>query len=85
MFLDSGKLRFTATKKAGALTRHAAAAALSERPIMNYHVKPKTIREALEALIYYAEQASPDMPDTARVENLAISIELAREALKGYE
>ena len=30
MFLDSGKLRFTATKKAGALTRHAVAAALSE-------------------------------------------------------
>ena len=52
---------------------------------MNYHVKPNTIREALEALIYYAEQASRDMPDTARVENLAVSIELAREALKGYE
>ena len=52
---------------------------------MNWHTKPETIREALEALIYYAEQAAPDLPDTARVENLAVSIELAREALKGYE
>ena len=52
---------------------------------MNYHIKPKTIREALEALIFYAEQAHPDMPDTARIENLAVSIELTREALKGYE
>ena len=34
MFLDSGKLRFTAIKKAGALTRHAVAAALFERPSM---------------------------------------------------
>jgi len=52
---------------------------------MNYYTKPETIREALENLIYWAEQAQPDMPDTARIENLAVSIELAREALKGYE
>ena len=34
MFLDLGKLRFTETKRAGALTRHAVAAALFERPGM---------------------------------------------------
>ena len=51
---------------------------------MNYHTKPETIREALESLIFYAEQAHPDMPDTARIENLAVSIELAREALKAH-
>ena len=51
---------------------------------MNWHTKPETIREALESLIFYAEQAGPDMPDTARIENLAVSLELAREALKAH-
>jgi hypothetical protein len=43
--------------------------------------KPETLREALEALIFYADQAAPDMPDTARVEGLAYAIDRAREAL----
>ena len=51
---------------------------------MHWHTKPETIREALESLIFYAEQAHPDMPDTALIENLAVSIELAREALKAH-
>jgi hypothetical protein len=44
--------------------------------------KPETIREALEALIFYANQAAPDMPDTARIENLAYAMDRAREALE---
>lgn len=43
--------------------------------------KPETLREALEALIFYADQAAPDMSDTARVEGLAYAIDRAREAL----
>ena len=43
--------------------------------------KPETLREALEALIFYADQAAPDMPDTARVEGLAYALDRAREAL----
>jgi hypothetical protein len=44
--------------------------------------KPETIREALEALIFYANQAAPDMPDTDRIENLAYAMDRAREALE---
>jgi len=44
--------------------------------------KHETMREALEALIFYADQAAPDMPDTARVENLAYALDRAREALE---
>ena len=44
--------------------------------------KPETMREALQALIFYADQAAPDMPDTARVENLAYALDRAREALE---
>jgi len=43
--------------------------------------KPETLREALEALIFYADQAAPDMPDTARIEGLAYALDRAREAL----
>ena len=43
--------------------------------------KPETLREALEALISYADQAAPDLPDTARVEGLAYAMDRAREAL----
>jgi len=43
--------------------------------------KPETLREALEALIFYADQAAPDMPDTARIEGLAYAMDRAREAL----
>ena len=44
--------------------------------------KPETMREALQALIFYADQAAPDMPDTARVESLAYALDRAREALE---
>jgi len=43
--------------------------------------KPETLREALEALIFYADQAAPDLPDTARIEGLAYALDRAREAL----
>jgi len=43
--------------------------------------KPETLREALEALIFYADQAAPDMPDTARIEGLAYAMDRARDAL----
>jgi hypothetical protein len=43
--------------------------------------KPETLREALEALIFYADQAAPDLPDTARVEGLAYALDRARDAL----
>jgi len=43
--------------------------------------KPETLREALEALIFYADQAAPDMPDTARIDGLAYALDRAREAL----
>jgi len=43
--------------------------------------KSETLREALEALIFYADQAAPDLPDTARVENLAYALDRARDAL----
>ena len=43
--------------------------------------KPETLREALEALIFYADQAAPDLPDTARVEGLAYAMDRARAAL----
>ena len=44
--------------------------------------KPETLREALEALIFYADQAAPDMPDTDRIEHLAYAMDRAREALE---
>jgi hypothetical protein len=43
--------------------------------------KPETLREALEALIFYADQAAPDLPDTARIDGLAYALDRAREAL----
>ena len=43
--------------------------------------KPETLREALEALIFYADQAAPDLPDTVRIEGLAYAMDRARDAL----
>jgi hypothetical protein len=43
--------------------------------------KPETLCEALEALIFYADQAAPDLPDTARIEGLAYALDRARDAL----
>ena len=40
--------------------------------------KPETLREAL---IFYADQAAPDLPDTARIEGLAYAMDRARDAL----
>ncbi len=41
--------------------------------------------DTLENLIFYVEQAGPDLPDTARIEGLAFALDQAREVLKGYE
>lgn len=41
----------------------------------------ETIRQALEELIFYAEQAAPDMPDTPRIESLALALDHARQNL----
>tara|TARA_R110002126_G_scaffold31961_1_gene102139 strand:- start:649 stop:798 length:150 start_codon:yes stop_codon:yes gene_type:complete len=38
--------------------------------------------DALQALIFYVDQVSPDLPDNARVENLAIALDRARAALE---
>ena len=40
-----------------------------------------TMREALETLIFYVEQAQPDLPDTARIESLALALDKARHEL----
>lgn len=42
----------------------------------------KEIIEALENLIYWADQAAPDLPDTVRVECLAFALDQARQALE---
>ena len=49
--------------------RHAADAAPFERQTMH----TETIRQALEELIFYADQAAPDMPDTPRIDSLALA------------
>jgi hypothetical protein len=36
---------------------------------------------ALQALIFYVDLVAPDLPDNARVENLAIALDRARDAL----
>jgi len=36
---------------------------------------------ALQALIFYVDLVAPDLPDNARVENLAIALDRARMAL----
>ena len=36
---------------------------------------------ALQALVFYVDLVAPDLPDNARVENLAIALDRAREAL----
>ena len=40
-----------------------------------------TMREALETLIFYVEQAQPDMPDTDRIDSLALALDRARHNL----
>ena len=40
-----------------------------------------TMREALETLIFYVEQAQPDLPDTARIDSLALALDKARHEL----
>jgi hypothetical protein len=37
--------------------------------------------DALHALVFYVDLVAPDLPDNARVENLAIALDRAREAL----
>jgi|APCry1669189034_1035192.scaffolds.fasta_scaffold110022_3 hypothetical protein len=49
------------------------------------HAYIQTLIDTLENLIFYAEQAAPDMPDTTRIEGLAFALDEAREVLKGYE
>jgi hypothetical protein len=39
------------------------------------------LMNALQALIFYVDLVAPDLPDNARVENLAIALDRAREAL----
>ena len=39
------------------------------------------LMNALQALIFYVDQVAPDLPDNARVENLAIALDRARAAL----
>jgi len=41
----------------------------------------ETMREALENLIFYVEQAQPDLPDTARIDSLALALDKARQNL----
>ena len=43
------------------------------------------LRDALENLIYWADQAAPDLPDTVRVECLAYALDNARQTLKGEQ
>ena len=38
--------------------------------------------DALQALIFYVDQISPDLPDNARADNLAIALDRARAALE---
>ena len=45
----------------------------------------ETLRNALENLIYWADQAAPDLPDTVRIECLAYALDEAREILKGQQ
>lgn len=77
MFLILAAGNFTETKKAGALTRRAADVARFERETMT----TDTMREALKTLIFYVEQAQPDMPDTARIDSLALALDKARHEL----
>ena len=37
--------------------------------------------DALQALIFYVDQVSPDLPDNARADNFQIALDRAREAL----
>jgi hypothetical protein len=78
MFLILAAGNSTETKRAGAKMRRAAAAApFNERQTMT----TDTMREALETLIFYVEQAQPDMPDTARIDSLALALDNARQNL----
>jgi hypothetical protein len=52
---------------------------------MKPQIENDQLREALENLIYWAEQVSPDLPDTARVECLAYALDDARNLLKGEQ
>lgn len=38
--------------------------------------------DALQALVFYVDLVAPDLPDNARVENLAIALDHARMALE---
>ena len=38
--------------------------------------------DALQALVFYVDLVAPDLPDNARVENLAIALDQARQALE---
>jgi len=78
MFLILAAGNFTETKKAGAKMRRVAdVAPFNERQTMT----TDTMREALETLIFYVEQAQPDMPDTARIDSLALALDKARQNL----
>jgi hypothetical protein len=45
----------------------------------------EAIRDALENLIYWADQAAPDLPDTVRIECLTYALDNARQILKGQQ
>lgn len=49
---------------------------------MNHQPDIEQLREALENLIYWADQAAPDLPDTVRIECLAYALDNARQTLK---
>lgn len=74
-------------------TRHAVAAAIFKGETMQVGDILTTTEAAfiealidtLENLVFYIEQAGPDLPDTARIEGLAFALDEAREVLKGYE
>ena len=50
---------------------------------MNQTLDIETLRNTLENLIYWIDQAAPDLPDTVRIECLAYALDEAREILKG--
>lgn len=52
---------------------------------MNQEINIETLRNALENLIYWTDQAAPDLPDTVRIECLAFALDEARDLLKGQQ
>jgi hypothetical protein len=67
------------------MRRAADAATFNERQIMDHQPDIEQLRAALENLIYWADQAAPDLPDTVRIECLAYALDNARQTLKGQQ